>query len=135
MIKSNLFDKKSLCHALLQSSSEPEILIPVKAIIEDIKLNEDTPLYLVRVIKFYDNIDFLKWGFYDSSFRTSFNLKISRPLKIPKKINNIAQMEQWLGSESNYRFCVESNLVFKTKDMKNMHGVRRRDKHIKAILN
>jgi hypothetical protein len=114
MIRTELFDKKSLCHALLQPSSDPDILIPVKAIIEDIHFDEDIPVYSIRVIKFYDSIDFLKYAFYEKSFITVVN-RPARALKIPKHIRTLAQLEEWTGQNTKYRFCVESNLVSKSK--------------------
>jgi hypothetical protein len=114
MIKTELLDKKSLCHALLQSTTDPEILMPVKAIVEDIYFDEDIPIYSVRIIKFYDSIDFLKHAFYDKAFATIYN-RAPRPLKIPKHIKNIPQLEEWSGNQTKYRFCIESNLVVKSK--------------------
>ena len=60
MIKHKLIDKGSVAHALISSVHEPNILMPVKVTIKDIKFDEYNPLYLVKIVKFYDNINFLK---------------------------------------------------------------------------
>lgn len=113
MIKSQILDKKSICHALLSSTSNPEIFIPVKAVIEDVFFEENIPVYNLRIIKFYDNIHFLKEFFYDTPYLTNYKGK-SKPLKIPK-ISTTAELETWFSEKSTYRFCIESNFVVKTK--------------------
>ena len=60
MIKARLFVKGETIYALLSSYSHPNILIPVKAIVKDVKYDEINPVYLIKVVKFYDNILFLK---------------------------------------------------------------------------
>jgi hypothetical protein len=113
MIKSQILDKKSICHALLSSTSSPEIFIPVKAVIEDVFFEENIPVYNLRVIKFYDNIHFLKEFLYETPYLTNYKGK-SKPLKLPK-ISTTAELETWFSEKTTYRFCVESNFVVKTK--------------------
>ena len=50
MIKHKLINKGSLAHSLVTSSNDPNILIPVKVIIKDIKFDEYNPLYLVHLL-------------------------------------------------------------------------------------
>jgi hypothetical protein len=113
MIKSQILDKKSICHALLSSTSNPEIFIPVKAVIEDVFFEENIPVYHLRIIKFYDNIHFIKDFLYDTPYLTNYRGK-SKPLKIPK-LSTTAELETWFSEKTSYRFCVESNFVVKTK--------------------
>lgn len=113
MIKSQILDKKSICHALLSSTSSPEIFIPVKAIIEDVFFEENIPVYNLRVIKFYDNIHFLKEFLYETPYLTNYKGK-SKPLKLPR-LSTTAELETWFSEKTAYRFCVESNFVVKTK--------------------
>lgn len=113
MIKSQILDKRSICHALLYSTSNPEIFIPIKGVVDDVFFEEHIPTYSVRVIKFYDNIHFLKEFFYDSPFLTNYRGK-SKPLKIPK-FSTTADLESWFSEKSSYRFCIESNFVVRTK--------------------
>jgi hypothetical protein len=114
MIKTQILDKKSVCHALLTSSSDPETMIPIKGIIEDVFFEEDIPIYKIRIVKFYDNINFLKTAFIGKPFLTNYRGK-PKPLTLPKEIKTLAEMENWLSENSKYRFCIESNLVVRTK--------------------
>lgn len=115
MIKSQILDKKSICHALLTPTSDPEIMIPVKGVVEDVFFEEDIPVYILRVIKFYDNIHFLKTAFIDKSFLTNYRGK-PKPLKVPKTVKTITELEEWSGEKTRYRFCVESNMVVRNKN-------------------
>lgn len=114
MIKDKLLDKKSICHALLYSTENPQILIPIKGVIEDIHFEEDIPHYTIKLIKFYDGINFLKEHLYDKAFLLKHKGK-PRPLLIPKKIKNTSELENWFNDESTYRFSIESSFVVKTK--------------------
>jgi len=114
MIKTQILDRKSICHALLASSSDPEIMIPVKGVIDEVFFEEDIPIYSIRIVKFYDNINFLKTAFIGKPFLTNYRGK-PKPLHIPKEIKTLSEMENWLGEKSKYRFCIESNLVVRTK--------------------
>ena len=113
MIKTELINKKSICHALIASSSSPDILIPIKAIVEDTHFNENIPYYDLKIIKIYDGIDFMKRHFYDKPFLTRYKGK-TKPLCIPNTIKTAAELERWL-ADSDLRFCVESTFVVKTK--------------------
>jgi hypothetical protein len=115
MIKTQILDKRSICHALLTSTYDPEVMIPIKGIIEEVYFEENIPVYSIRIIKFYDNIHFLKSNFIGKSFLTNYKGK-PKPIQIPKEIKTITEMENWLGESSKYRFCIESNLVVKTKN-------------------
>jgi len=115
MIKIQILDKRSICHALLTSTHDPEIMIPIKGIIEEVYFEENIPVYSIRIIKFYDNIHFLKNHFIGKSFLTNYKGK-PKPIYIPKEIKTTIEIENWLGENSKYRFCVESNLVVRTKN-------------------
>ena len=60
MINHRIFAKGEITHALLSSNSNPNILIPIKAVIKDVKYDDINPQYLIKVTKFYDTISFLK---------------------------------------------------------------------------
>lgn len=114
MIKTQILDKKSICHALLTSTSDPETIIPIKGVIEDVFFEEDIPVYSIRIIKFYDGIHFLKSSFIGKPFLTNYRGK-PKPLSIPKEIKTLVDMENWLGEKSRYRFCLDSNMTVRTK--------------------
>lgn len=113
MIKTKLFDRRSLCHVLIYSPSNPEVIFPVKAVIQDIHFDPNIPSYTVKIIKFYDNIIFLRNHFYNHSFLVKYKTK-PKKFNIPKK-KTVAELETWFNEESNILFCVNSTMVFRTK--------------------
>jgi hypothetical protein len=113
MIKSELLDKKSICHVIIYSSQDPETLIPIKGIVEDIHFNADIPFYSIKLIKFYDNINFLKENLYDRTFLLKYGEKPKR-FQIPR-FKTVVELENWFIDECSHRFCVQSNFVCKTK--------------------
>lgn len=115
MIKIDLLNKKSICHALLSSTNDPNTLIPIKGVVEDIHFNEKIPFYDIKIIKFYDNIDFLKDHFFDKSFLRTYQKK-PKYISIPKTIKNVADLENWFNENQSIRFCVESTFVTRTKN-------------------
>jgi hypothetical protein len=113
MIKDKLIDKRSICHSLLYSTSYPEILIPIKGVVEDIHFEEDIPHYSIKLIKFYDNIHFLKEHFIDKPFLLKHKSK-PKSFQIPK-FKTVVELENWFIEECTHRFCVESPFVVRTK--------------------
>jgi hypothetical protein len=113
MIKSDLLDKKTICHAIIYSSQDPEIIIPIKGIVEDIHFNADIPYYSIKLIKFYDNINFLKEHLYDRTFLLKYGEKPKR-FQIPK-FRTVAELETWFIDDCSHRFCIQSNFVCRTK--------------------
>jgi hypothetical protein len=113
MIKGNLLDKKSICHALIYSTSSPEIMIPIKGIVEDIHFEEDIPKYSIKLIKFYDNINFLKENFIGKPFLLKHKAK-PKSFQIPK-FKTVVELENWFIDECPHRFCIESTFVVRTK--------------------
>lgn len=114
MIKDKLIDKKSICHALLYSTSSPEIIIPIKGVIEDIHFEEDIPHYSIKLIKFYDNINFLKDNFVGKPFLLKHKSK-PKSFQIPK-FKNVVELENWFIEDCSHRFCIESTFVVRTKN-------------------
>ena len=112
MITSNILDKKSICHGFISSTSKPDVLIPFKGIIEDIQFHENFPRYSIRIIKFYDNIYFLKEFLTDGFYQQKFEGK-PKSVTIPASIKTVPDLESWIIS---CRFVVESNFVVKTKN-------------------
>ena len=115
MIEAELLNKRSICHALIASTTFPDILIPIKGIVEDIHFNDQIPYYDIKIIKFYDSIEFLKKNLYDRPFLLKYKGK-SKSMIIPKKIKTASELETWFSEESTYRFCVESTFVTRTKN-------------------
>ena len=121
MIKHKLINKGSIAHSLITSTNEPDILIPVKVVIKDIKFDEYNPIYLVKIIKFYDNIYFLKKYFMNNSFANGFNKK-PRPFWISENINTTQILENHIEKEGD-RFYVVVDSIHTTRyknDLKDM---------------
>ena len=60
MIRHKLFSKGEYINVLITNNRYSNIVFPVKAIIHDIEFNDKMPRYQIRIVKFYDDIDFLK---------------------------------------------------------------------------
>ena len=60
MIKHKIFTKGELIQALISTTQAPNVLIPVRAMIHDVKFNDVNPQYQIKIRKFYDQINFLK---------------------------------------------------------------------------
>lgn len=78
MVNHKLFIKGERVYSLLISHSHPNILIPVKGVIKDVKYDEVNPEYLIKIVKFYDSSDFLRMHFSKMSYVQSFNSKPRR---------------------------------------------------------
>jgi len=115
MINHRLFVKGEQIHALLTSYSHPNILIPVKAVVRDVKYNDVNPQYIIRVTEFFDNIAFLKKYLLNMSFSNTFD-KRARKLNINKsKIKTREDLLELVSDESQkqYFFVVDSIMTKK----------------------
>jgi len=75
MIQHKLFPKGEYCHALISSPSNPNVLIPVRGLIYDVKMDEYNPQYQIKIVKFYDDINFLKRYLFGHKFPGNFKNK------------------------------------------------------------
>lgn len=65
-----MFVKGDTVYCLIASNNLPNLLIPAKCKIIDIEYNDEVnPLYVVQVLKFYDNFSFIKEYFIGKSFK------------------------------------------------------------------
>tara|TARA_A100001037_G_scaffold290408_1_gene303238 strand:+ start:19849 stop:20442 length:594 start_codon:yes stop_codon:yes gene_type:complete len=60
MIRHRLFSKGESIHALISTTTYPNILFGVRGIIYDIKFDEYNPQYQIKIDKMYDEISFIK---------------------------------------------------------------------------
>ena len=72
MIKHQLFSKGDQIHALISTTQQPNLLIPVRATIYDVKFDDVNPQYQIRVKKFYDQVYFLKKNLFGGRFIKDF---------------------------------------------------------------
>ncbi len=119
MIKHKLFAKGEQIQALISTTQQPNILIPVRATIYDVKFDDVNPQYQIRIKKFYDNVYFLKKNLFGGRFYKNFEGKDTK-INI-KRINyntvkdiedNIFNGEKW----KNYLIVVDSVFCTKTRD-------------------
>lgn len=120
MTETDLFEKNSIAHCFLFSSTNPNVLIPVKVFIKDIKFYESNPKYLVKIVKFYDTVHFLKDAMFNRPFQTKFDTR-SRILNFSR--TNFKSTESIIeymyeDVDSKYYFVVESiNMVKYKKEL------------------
>lgn len=117
MINHSLFVKGEKIYVLLTSYSHPNILIPVKAIIKDVKYDEINPQYLIKIIKYYDNIYFLKKYLFNMRFINKFNKRM-RKLSYGKDISNKEDLIKFIHNKTHEEtyYCVVDSIM--TKRMK-----------------
>ena len=117
MISHRLFVKGETIYVLLTSYSHPNVLIPIKAVVKDVKYDDVNPQYLVKATKFYDNILFLKKYLCDMSFSNKFDKRARNfPLQA-KHFKNRDDLVKSLSdkNESSYYFVVDSIMTKKWK--------------------
>lgn len=114
MLPVEIFDVGSFVHALIFSTSNPEILIPIKATVRDLQFDNQLPRYKLRIVKFYDSWAFLKEHFVDQSFNQAFN-KPSVPFLIPKTTKSVGDLEDYFFNCKFQSVCIDEVYVFKTK--------------------
>lgn len=122
MIKHRIFGRGEKVYALLSSYTDPNLLIPVEAVIKDIKMDEINPQYLIKIKKFYDNWSFLKKYFFDMNFSNKFGKK-HIPLKIKK--DNIKSSEELVEffDKNGDRFLFVVDSIMTTKHLKEMNHI------------
>lgn len=115
MINHDLIKVNSICHALLSSPSNPNILIPIKGVIREVKYDESNPLYRVQILKFYDHLFFVKKNFVNKSFRHNFKKKPKTFWINTDNVKTIHDLENLMIEEKNW-VVIDSLLVFKYKN-------------------
>lgn len=123
MYKHRIFYKGEQMHCLLSSFTNPNIFIPVKAIVKDVIWDDINSKYLVKVIKFYDSISFLKKYLFGMNFLYSFDDK-NRPFRLDENdFKSVEEIEKRLSGkdENKYYIVVDSVMTTKTKyDLQNI---------------
>lgn len=119
MIKHKLFAKGEQIQALISTTQQPNLLIPVRATIYDVKFDDVNPQYQIRIKKFYDNAYFLKKNLFGGRFIKNFegkdtkiNLKRTNYSTVKDIEDNIFNGEKW----KNYLITVDSVFCTKTRE-------------------
>jgi hypothetical protein len=72
MIHHRIFPKGEYCHALISSRSNPNVLFQVRGLIYDVAMDPYNPQYLIKIIRFYDDINFIKRYMFNQKFQRDF---------------------------------------------------------------
>jgi len=73
--KTRYYHKGEKIFCLLTSHTHPNVFIPVSAVVQEMKWDEINPIYRVKIIRFYDNITFLKKYLKRMRFSNTFGAK------------------------------------------------------------
>lgn len=118
MIKHKVFTKGEYIQALISTTQNPNILIPVRALIYDVKFDDVNPKYQIRIKKFYDNIVFLKSYLFGGRFIKDFegkdtriNLKRQEYKTVKELEDRVFDGEKW----AQYLITVDSIFCVKTR--------------------
>lgn len=117
MIKHKIFNKGEYIQALISSTNQPNILIPVRGLIYDVKFDDVNPQYKIRVKKFYDSIYFLKQNLFGGRFIRDFegreariNAKRTNYKNTDDLVENLFDGPNW----EKYTIVVDSVFCVKT---------------------
>lgn len=118
MIKHKLFSKGEYIQALISTSQQPNVLIPVRCIIHDVKFDDINPQYQIKVIKFYDNIYFLKKNLFGGRFIRNFKGTETRMNLARKNYSTVEDIENNIFAGKNwekYLIVVDSVFCVRTR--------------------
>jgi hypothetical protein len=118
MIRHRLFTKGEQINVLISNNRYSNIVFPVKAIIHDVEFNDKMPRYQVRILKFYDDIDFLKRYMFDMKFEKNFINGGVTTFRIARsKISSIKEFQNYIDVKwESYLIVVDSVMCVKTYD-------------------
>jgi hypothetical protein len=119
MIKHKLFAKGEYTHALISTTQNPNVLIPVRALIYDIKFDDVNPQYQIRIKKFYDQVYFLKANLFGGRFLKDFEGRDTKINLKRENYNTVDQIEDEVFNGDNwksYLIVVDSVFCTKTRD-------------------
>jgi len=116
MIKHKLFSKGEHIHALISTTQQPNILIPVRATIYDIKFDDINPQYQIRIKKFYDSMYFLKQNLFGGRFIRDFSGSDTRINAKRTNYKNVEQLtEELFNGDSWNKYLIIVDSVFCTR--------------------
>lgn len=119
MIKHRLFAKGEYVQALISTTQQPNVLIPVRAMVYDVKFDDINPQYQIRIKKFYDTMYFLKQNLFGGRFIRNFEGSETRINAKRTNYKNTEQLVEELFDGKNwekYLIVVDSVFCVKTLD-------------------
>lgn len=117
MIRHKLYSKGEYIHALISNSRYTNIVFPVRAIIHDIEFDDKMPRYQIRIIKFYDDLDFLKRYMFDMKFDKGFDVGYTKFNFSREKYKTRKELQDHIDSKwESYLIVVDSVMCVRTHD-------------------
>jgi hypothetical protein len=117
MIKHKIFNKGQYVQALISTTQQPNILIPVRGLIYDVKFDDINPQYQIRIKRFYDTMYFLKKNLFGGRFirdfeggETRINAKRTNYKNTDDLVENLFNGTNW----KKYTVVVDSIFCTKT---------------------
>lgn len=116
MIKHKIFSKGDHIHALISTSQQPNVLIPVRCIVYDVRFDDINPQYQIKIIRFYDNIYFLKKNLFGGRFIRNFNGTETKINLTRGNYNRVEDLENKIFSGDNWeKYLIVVDSVFCTR--------------------
>lgn len=118
MIKHKIFSKGEYVQALISTTQQPNIVIPVRGIIYDVKFDDINPQYQIRVKKFYDTMYFLKQNLFGGRFIRDFEGAETRINAKRTNYKNTEDLVDGLFDGDNWKkYLIVVDSVFCTKTL------------------
>lgn len=115
MIKHRLFSKGEYIHALISNTKHSNIVFPVRALIYDVKFDDVMPKYQIKIVKFYDDLNFLKRYLFDLKFIRNFEGGQTRFRFSRQKYKTREQFQKHIdANEETYFVVVDSVMCTKS---------------------
>lgn len=107
----------SVIYCLLSTNTNPNILFPIKAKVMDLQWDAVNPLYKVKILKFYDNINFIEENFFNLKYRYEFETtKIKQPKMLSKRYKTIDELVNNINLDPTNLFVVDSLMCVDSKE-------------------
>lgn len=111
MIKHRLFSKGEYIHALISNTRYSNIVFPVRGLIYDVKFDEMMPQYQIKIVKFYDDLNFLKRYLFDMNFNKNFDGGTTRFKFTRQKYKTREQLQKHIDAGDETYFVVVDSVM------------------------
>ena len=118
MIRHKLFSKGDSIHALISTTTHPNILFAVRGVIYDIKFDEYNPQYQIKIDKMYEDVAFVKRFLIKGRTIRDFEGAYTRYKLVRKNIKTIDEFVEKTYNGDNwekYLVVVDSVYCCKTR--------------------
>jgi len=107
-------------YCILISSNRPNILIPVRGIIKEIKWDRQNPTYLIKIIGFYDTFYYLKNNFFNMTFFRDIEKKVRASRIKDENFNSIQDILDRFNKSDESKFYIHVDSVMTAPTKKNL---------------